>query len=274
MFKGFNFFGGEKKEIPKNSDDNLNLGNKFEDEEKKDILEGLSLEEKIKVLEEKKNEISQLEEERLEYYYKAKDFEDRMISVGLNEEQRKKIKEQISKEGGEISQKIIDIRKEFGIEPTPVEILSNRMIMMMAEKDRLSKNLQTEKKDKLKFVNSTIAKLKERDIFPNDIISNFLTSIEHRKNSEDLDKNKDLFELFDQISAIMKEKSGYSDLIMVSLNHFSGKLKENIEKNSLYKTPLEEKNGLQRYNKVLEIIDNIHSELKRARQGEGHYAKK
>lgn len=294
MFKEFDLFGKkkekkeEKKEISEEIDGDLDLKEKFEDlandilDEKtperevvkKDPLEGLSLEEKLKVLEEKKNMISQLEEERLEYYHQSKDFEDRMISLGLNEEQRKKVKQQISDEGGEISQKIIDIRNEYGIEPTPVEILSNRMIMMMAEKERLSKNLQLEEKDKLNFINSTIEKLKEKGISEDSIISNFLTIIEHRRGSEEDDKNKNLFELSDQITNIMKEKSGHSDLILISLNDFSSKLRESIKNNSVYKTPLEEKNGLQRYGKVIEIIDNIHSELKKARQGEGRYAKK
>lgn len=272
MFKGFNLFGGEKKEAPKEPDDNLKLDNK---EEKKDPLEGLSLEEKIKVLEEKKNEISKLEEERLEYYYKAKDLEDRMISVGLSKEQRKKIKEQISSEGGEISQKIIDIRNEYGIEPTPVEILSNRMIIMMSEKERLSKNLQLEEKEKLNFINSTIEQLRNNKSRQS-IISNFLLDIKHRymENSEDFDRDQDLFDLSDQINSIMEEKPGDYVLVDISLTDFSTKLKESIKKNSLYKTPLEEKNVLHRYSKVLEIMDNIHSELKKARQGEGRYAKK
>ncbi len=51
MFKGFNIFGGEKREAPKEFSDNLNSENK---EGEKDPLEGLSLEEKIKALEEKK----------------------------------------------------------------------------------------------------------------------------------------------------------------------------------------------------------------------------
>jgi len=271
MFKGFNIFGGEKREAPKEFSDNLNSENK---EGEKDPLEGLSLEEKIKALEEKKEKISDLEEERLEYYYKAKDLEDRMVSVGLSKEQRKKIKEQISKEGGEISQKIIDIRNEFGIEPTPVEILSNRMIMMMSEEERLSKNLQIEEKKKLNFINSTIEKLRDQKEISEVIINNFLGSIEHRKNSDDSDKNQDLFDLSDNILDKLSEKPIDFNLITNSLVDFSTKLKENIKKNSLYKTPLEEKNGRERLNKIDRIIDKIYSELKMARQGEGRYAKK
>ncbi|HOZ53292.1 MAG TPA: hypothetical protein PK142_01280 [bacterium] len=302
-----------KKQFSEKAGDNSELRNKFEDlaneildektpaiSEKKELeegtnvresgsdtlnLEGLSLVEKLKALEmeknkivqfleEKKKNISQLEEERLEYYYKAKDLEDRMVSLGLSEEGIRKIKQQILEEGKEISQKIIDIRNEYGIEPTPVEILSNRMLMMMAEKDRVSKKMQLEKKDILNFVNYHLEGMKKEG-YPNlnNWLKHVLDNIEIKLKNLDNDENG-LYEFSEQIKEAMQTEPIDSDLISKIFTNFSEKLNNDIKNNNSYKTPLEEKNDKDRLDKINRIMDNIHSELKMARKGEGRYAKK
>ncbi len=243
-------------------------------EEKKDPLDGLSLAERLNVLEEKKNEISQLEEERLEYYNQVKDFEDKMISFGISKDQREKIRQQISTEGGEISQKIIDIRNEYGIEPTPVEILSNRMLMMMIEKERVSKKLQIAKKDELKSINYILDGLRSDNyVHLDNWIDYFLKTAEAVKERDD-ENISDYFSFSEKIKDAMKNKPVDPKLIDKMFVDFSVKLGADIKKNNSYKTPLEEKEDQERLSKINRIIDKIYSELKMARQGEGRYSEK
>lgn len=224
-------------------------------EEKKDPLDGLSLVERLNVLEEKKNEISQLEEERLEYYNQVKDFEDKMISFGISKDQREKIRQQISTEGGEISQKIIDIRNEYGIEPTPVEILSKE-------------------KDKLKSINYILDGLRSDNyVHLDNWIDYFLKTAEAVKERDD-ENISDYFSFSEKIKDAMKNKPVDPKLIDKMFVDFSVKLGADIKKNNSYKTPLEEKEDQERLSKINRIIDKIYSELKMARQGEGRYSEK
>ncbi len=227
--------------------------------EKLDPLKNLSLEEKTKLLTQKKSELEELKESRKNYYIGAKNFEEKMVALGLSDEQKKKIHEQIKSEGGEISDKINKIKEEYGFKPTPVEIYSTRLSMLMAELKRITDNLDSRYNELTEYL--------EQRNFGNDIEKDLSSSdwAELRDNFGDIPEVYDFQE---------KIKTLTTGEVYYHIKEFISNIKKREQETAVYKTPEERKNAENRKYIVDKLIITTETELNKAKKNEGRFAEK
>lgn len=90
----------------------------------------------------KKGEYDILQKERLDYYVEAKAFEDKMNSFDLSDEKKKEVRERIMEEGGEIGEKMQEMREEYGLELSKEDVYGARVEMLQNEYNRIDKTLK------------------------------------------------------------------------------------------------------------------------------------
>jgi|GEM_PF-4016745 len=232
-------------------------------EEPKEVspLEGLSLEERLETMGGKKDDIAALNEERQKYYIAAKNFEDKINVLGVTEETKKEIRDEVMAKGGEISEKIGDIRNKYGLVATPVEVYSVRYKMIEAEYNRVMENMAHKHREALKVID---------DIFPersydgynyNEQYGRLTFTLNH--GFSDLAPVKKFIELrggrleFDQ-----KEKS---------LKDLKEELEAERDKLTIYKTPGELNEAVKRSDRLNHIWTDVHIELRNAEKKEDRF---
>lgn len=289
----FKFFGG-RGEAPKNKPEKIS-GSKseptkeptkepviLEKSEEKSPLAGLSLEEVLKIIKEKKKEISELRKKRIEYYNKLIIKKEEMKAAGLDEKTQKDLLERVRKgiisfeEGGDLveegsfSREIEEIKNKYGLEITSLEILSTRMFMMLTEAERLAKNLQFDKKESQEFINNQILpSLQEGNV---KVVTNNFINISNsllKESNFDLETEKGLSLLADQIYYAVDFK-----LVKSLITDYANRLNANIKENNPYKTEEEATKALKKHHRVNKIINLIDVEITKVTKGEGEYAKK
>ena len=228
----------------------------------KNPMDGMSLEEKLTTLSEKKNEISDLQIKRRDFYVDAKNLEDKMTVLGLSENKRKEIREQIAAEGGEISQTIETIRKEYGLEPTPVEIYSSRFKTLEAESNRIKESLADDYRNVLKMVEDADLSYKNSHNY------NALTYLQDNLKHKGYDKIKEVQEFVD-----VNKNPGDAKFDEVVQN-FKELLKSKIEETCIYKTQGEIDTAYYRLHKVNHLWGETESTMRDAMQKEGRFSEK
>lgn len=223
-------------------------------------LEGLSLEDRFQVLSEKKSEINSLQERRREFYIDAKNLEDKMLVLGITDEQKKAIREQITSQGGEITEQISQIKKDYGIEATPVEVLSFRYKMLEAEVERVEKALESDRKELKTQVGRLLLDIQadRNSQLRYQELMNLLRIEKYNKISEVVDFLKDANN--DYRGEIPKIKKLVEDL------------SSNIEKGSIYKTDGEIKEAETRLARVKKLWGKTDSDLQEAKTKSGRFA--
>jgi hypothetical protein len=227
-------------------------------------LKGLSLEERLEVLQDKKAEIEILNQKRQEYYINAKNLEEKINSLGISEAEKNNLRAEIEGEGGEIAQTIDDIRNKYGLQPTAVEIYSTRFNMIAAEIDRIKENMASHHREALKVINN---------YFPTGI----------PKVIDIYDKNYKYF------TEYLKEKFGDLDVIQEflirtrtqapdfetqaanALSNLKTTLEAERDEKTTYKTPGELQDAVKRLDRLSSILDDIDMELRDAKNKEGRF---
>lgn len=240
------------------------------EEEVKEEKPRLTLEEEFALLDEKKKQIEALMKERQDFYLNAKELEEKIKSVGITDEKIKEIRETIMQGGGEISEQITNIRKEYGIEPTPVEIYSARLDMLMKEIERVKNNMAPEyrevKKIIVDFFGDTSNGLREKTI-----ILNRPTSFTYFV--QNLDKHSEL----EEVRSFMEETRNLShynnpEEVIKAVDNLQEKVEQKIKENTKYKTEGEEKEAFTRIDKLLYLADKVHKDMREAEKKEGRFA--
>jgi len=232
-------------------------------EKDEDLLESMSLEEKLEMLSAKKEEIFSLQDKRRNFYIDARNFEDKMNALGLSDEKRKEIRGQILAEGGEISSEINDIRKAYGFAPTPVEIYSARFKDCEAEVERIKKALVWDYREALKYVDEAIVSATSQNN-PNKLFKTLTDSLVYKKYDEKIPEVKEFLE---------NESKDSSDVaIMQKMNSLKDLLNKKIGEDTLYKTPADVNDAKKRMNRVAKIWDNTEVNLRDAMNKEGRFS--
>lgn len=290
MFK--NLFERKKinkqEELPKNEIEEI----REEPEEKEDfqkkgpILEGLDLKERLRVLSEKKEEIDVLQERRREFYIEAKNLEDKMIALGISDEHKKEIKTQIAFEGQAISDKIIEIKEKYGLEATPVEVLSLRFKMIKAEMDRIKENLQEDRERLEKIIENDLKRLrsfpKDEEAYKQDTSSSIKAGYLTEYNNIIKKLEKEEFEKFPEVAEFLKgheeniNESSFStdklqkrcEDINILIEGISGKT------NAFYKTLGEKEKASIKFLRLAKLLGEIESDLEQAQNKSGRFVER
>ncbi len=225
-------------------------------------LEGLSLEERFNVLVDKKSEIDSLEERRREFYIDAKNLEDKMIVMGITDEQKKEIRSQIVAQGGEISEQISQIKKDYGIEATPVEVLSLRYKMLEAEVDRVQKALESNRRELKPQVYGLLLNIQAGH--------NSQLRYQELLNILHIDKYSKISEVADFLN---DANTDYREEIP-KIKKLIEDLSSNIEKGTIYKTDGEIEAAEIRLNRIKKLWGKTDSDLQEAKNKSGRFAER
>lgn len=228
-------------------------------------LDGLSLEERFNVLADKKSEIDSLQERRREFYIDAKNLEDKMIAMGITDEQKKEIRSQIVAQGGEISEQISQIKKDYGIEATPVEVLSLRYKMLESEVDRVQKALESNRRELKPQVYGLLLNIQ----------SNHDDQFKYLKYQElmnllRIDKYSKISEVADFLN---NANNDYREEIP-NIKKLIEDLSSNIEKGVIYKTDGEIEAAEIRLNRIKKLWGKTDSDLQEAKNKSGRFAER
>lgn len=279
MFKNF-FESGDKEksngsEVPNNEKTNEEeVKEEGAPEENKDPMAGMSLEEKLKALEEKKAEIEFLKDQRRDFYINAKNLEEKMLALGLSEERNKKIRELVLAEGGDIATQISDIRKDYGLEATPVEIYSSRYKDCEAEIERSKKALATDYREALKIIKR--AKENHSQSNGNLVIEHTYLALCHYGFDKKLPEITDLFrsENLKINEQKFSNKQECQEAVDQKMDELIKMLNEKISTESIYKTPGDVKKAEDRLQRLYNIWTDTSSLLRDAMEKEGRFAEK
>lgn len=291
MFENFfNFSGKGEKNNPEALKSEEQNNEEINDEkvkkeektpEENDPMKGMSLEERLRVLEEKKAEVESLKDKRRNFYIDAKNLEEKMLALGLSEEKAKEIREQILAEGGGIATQISDIKKDYGLEATPVEIYSSRYKDCEAEIERSKKAIALDYREALEIAEKTKETAEKRGYgyvytTGSEAMADVMSLVFDRLRSKGLDK-KLPETMIDFIKSESNKKTSFSNseeievTFKTKLNELIEMLNEKISTESIYKTPGDieaAKKRLERLNYILVDTDSL---LRDAMKKEGRF---
>ncbi len=275
-FEKFNPFKKPITKVENISTENSNGGNvapiPSESAEPKEVKPKLSLQEEFALLEEKKKEIEELVKGREDYYVNAKNLEEKIIMSGVTEDKAKEIRSQVLEGGKEISDQINEIRKEYGINPTSVEMYSGRLDMILKEVKRIEDNMAPEYRDLSNkmhhyFGDQNSPYLEKLSVHEHSTINNFKTYV--------LDSS--VVPEAQQLSEKIKTLRGHedSDLVTIKseLKAFRELMNQKVKENTTYKTPGELKDAQIRIKRLIHLADQMVRSLRDAENKEGIFAR-
>jgi hypothetical protein len=105
-----------------------------------------TLEQDVATIEEKKQEVEKLRNDLESYKNYAFQLREKILGLGLSEERKQEIYKKITNGSKEVAKSIFDIKEEYGIEPTEIEVLSSRFASLITKVDQLRENLQLKRK--------------------------------------------------------------------------------------------------------------------------------
>lgn len=270
MFKNFFKFSKEeesessealKPEVSNNEETNEEKVKEEIPKENKDPMAGMSLEEKLRVLEEKKAEIESLKDQRRNFYIDAKNLEEKMLALGLSEGKTKEIREQVLAEGGDVATQISDIRKAYGLEATPVEIYSSRLKDCEAEIERSKKALAMNYREVLKVVKGN--KESHHQSNENLVMEHIHSELCRKGFDKTLPEITNLFisENFKVNEQNFLDKQEWQTAINQKVDELIKMLNEKISTESIYKTPGDIKKAEERLERLISIKTDIYELL-------------
>lgn len=144
-----------------------NKGKENEQQENIELTES-TFEDDFATLEEAAGEIDELQKEwdrRREY---SKLLKEKIDSLDLSEGKEQEIHQKITNWTTEVSQQIINIRENYGIEPSVAEVLTARLARMTSEVNRLEEKLDLGRKELQESLTEQVVVVKNED-FPDAI---------------------------------------------------------------------------------------------------------
>ncbi len=251
---------GLKKVVPES-------GEIIETEEKP----ALSLEEELELIETKKSEIENLINQRHDYLVESKNLEEKILAHGVTDEKALEIRKKITDQTGEISKQIMDIRNEYNIQATPVEVYSMRYKMISNEVERITNNMAPEYSKLLLSLNNFFGDT--NDSIKNHIINQNGKGISSFKDylAKDFKENDEVLKFLTNIKDINLYNADNEPQVLDAVLQLKENLKNKIQQETTYKTPGEKRDMQIKLQRLVRLLDNITRELRNAENKEDRF---
>lgn len=237
-------------EKPEHNQDN-------EQQENNEVTEG-TFEEDFAALEEAADEIDKLQKEWDRRREHSKLLKERLDDSGLSAGKKEEIYQKINDWKTEVSRQIIDLRENYGFEPSPAEVLTTRLARMTSEVNRLKEKLNLGNKELQESLTEQVVVVKNED-FP-DAIGLVIRSLEARFGDHPITA-----EIVRTLSSIdYSDKEAAAEL----LAKYAEEVRIERENNLEDMTEGEEKALHQKLDRLKYLTDMTEHELQKVQSGE------
>jgi|GEM_PF-1897756 gas vesicle protein len=243
-------------EKPQEKEENKeSLNDSFAQSEKaKDSIEKEStFEEDIATIEDRKQEVENLRDMLQSFKDYAFKLKEKMDGLELTEEKKQELYSKITDQSKEIASSVIEIKEEYGIEPTEIEVLSSRLANLTTKIEWLNDNLQLRKKGLVHDLEKYSVMLENNPDFS---VRNVIISLET--------KHKKLPVSAEIIRVLSDKSSSDTSSVMETLDKYTQEINEDVEETSPYKTSGERGLAFERLQRLKGLADEVEYKLRKA----------
>lgn len=237
----------KKNEADETLNDTFTQPEEFEKKE-----EETTIDQDIATIEEKKQEIEKLRNELESYKNNAFQLREKILGLGLTDAKKRDLYQKITDRSKEIAAAIREIKDEYGIEPTEIEVLSSRFANLTSKVDQLKENLQLKRKALQKDLKKFALRVREHG--PHGITQSLEAGYGDIPTVAEITK------------AISSKGVSDREAVAETLNKYAEEVEKEIKDLVTYESPGEEQAALEKLDRLSYLADVTEMSLREAKE--------